>query len=404
MKFTKTLAAIAAASLAVSSLAVSAFAANITSNSAIDLASDDKADAVIKLYEEDKDHNPVVDLFTEKNIARSDIYGMKVYFDLTADQVNGEEWIGGGIGANSDSTSWLSVEWGQAAGKKPIALAEDGTVTWLQETPVFADTDTYCQLWTQSWGIDLTLEKMEVLDKDGKPIAAISDVEEEPADDAEEVKADIAYTDGLTPSYTYTVKGDAKELNVKVAVSPADGDAFGWNDWCGAGVAVKSTDGTVKYYQYGGKSVNWDWGNEDLDVTYSEKGIDGETWLGTVDAENGGEFAIPVQKDDVVEFYCLSWDKYTGVQYTLTLSEVAEDVDPNPGESSGEVPEPGDTEKPAEPGDSDKPVEPGDSNKPADDNKKPVSPDTGVAVAVVPAAVAAAAVAAAGIVLKKRSK
>ena len=169
MKFTKTLAAIAAASLAVSSLAVSAFAAAaITSNSAIDLASDNKADAVIKLYEEDKEHKPVIDLFTEKNIARSDVYGVKLYFDLTADQVNGEDWIGGGVGANSESTGWLGVEWGQEGGKKPIILAEDGTVTWLQDKPVFADTDTYCQLWAQTWSIDLTLEKMEVLDKDGK--------------------------------------------------------------------------------------------------------------------------------------------------------------------------------------------------------------------------------------------
>ena len=243
MKFTKTLAAIEAASLAVSTLAVSAFAATITSNSAIDAASDGNADSVIKLYEEDKDHNPVVDLFTDKDVARSDIYGMKVYFDLTADQVNGEEWIGGGIGANSDSTGWLSTEWGQEAGKKPIVLAEDGTVTWLQDTPVFADDDTYCQLWTQAWGIDLTLEKMEVLDKDGNVIVALSDVDGEPAD-----------------------------------------------------------------------------------VT--------------------------------------------------------------PGDSTGEVPNPGDSE----------PVNPGDCSG------NPVSPDTGVAVAVVPAALAAAAVATAGVVLKKRSK
>lgn len=64
----------------------------------------------------------------------------------------------------------------------------------------------------------------------------------------------------------------------------------------------------------------------------------------------------------------------------------------NPGESSGDVPEP---------------VKPGESSgktpvEPTPD--KPVSPDTGVAVAVVPAALAAAAVATAGIVLKKRSK
>ena len=400
MKFSKVIASIAAASLAVSSFAVSAFAAW------------DGADG---------SGNLIIDManLLPEGVDISEVYGVRVTFTDDAAAVVAEG-AGGGFILSSAGNNWNQLQWCNGCDPETHDIVWDAdakTITRMEEKPFFTAEDvsgadgTYGQLaLSEWWGGDIAYSKIELLNKDGEVLPVTAD---EPADDTEEVKADIAYTDGLTPSYTYTVKGDAKELDVKVAVSPADGDAFGWNDWCGAGVAVKSTDGTVKYYQYGGKSVNWDWGNEDLDVTYSEKGIDGETWLGTVDAENGGEFAIPVQKDDVVEFYCLSWDKYTGVQYTLTLSEVAEDVDPNPGESSGEVPEPGDTEKPAEPGDSDKPVEPGDSdkpvepgdsNKPADDNKNPVNPDSGVAVAVVPAAVAAAAVAAAGIVLKKRSK
>ena len=420
MKFTKTLAAIAAASLAVSSLAVSAFAATaaITSNSAIDLASDNKADAVIKLYEEDKEHKPVIDLFTEKNVARSDVYGVKLYFDLTADQVNGEDWIGGGVGANSESTGWLGVEWGQEVGKKPIILAEDGTVTWLQDKPVFADTDTYCQLWAQTWSIDLTLEKMEVLDKDGKAIEAISDVEaDEPADTdtkpAEpkpiQTKAEIAAVNSKEPSYTYTVKGDIDTLKVDVAVSPNEEDkSFEWNDWCGAGVIVKNPDGTTKYYQWGGAQVSWGWdatGDKEFD---SIDGVNGKTWVGTVSGEDrSGQLSIPVVKGSVVEFYCLSWvddktgeAKYTKTQYTLTINdeEVAADNDKTPDDDTSK-------EDPAKPGETEGPVEPGKSDKkPADDNKKPTNPDAGVAVAVVPTALAAAAVAAAGIVLKKRSK
>ena len=221
MKFSKTLASVCAATVALSSLAVSAFAANITSNSAIDLASDGEANAVITLFGGEED--APIDLFTEKNVARSDVYGMKVYFDLTADQVNGEEWIGGGIGANSDSTSWLSVEWGQAAGKKPIALAEDGTVTWLQETPVFADTDTYCQLWIQSWSMDLTIEKMEVLDKDGNAIAAFSDVEEDetPGEDT----GDNETPDDETPGDDTTIgdsSGDVDEPTVGPTEDPEE--------------------------------------------------------------------------------------------------------------------------------------------------------------------------------------
>ena len=438
MKFTKTLAAIAAASLAVSSLAVSAFAAAaaITSNSAIDLASDNKADAVIKLYEEDKEHKPVIDLFTEKNVARSDVYGVKLYFDLTADQVNGEDWIGGGVGANSESTGWLGVEWGQEGGKKPIILAEDGTVTWLQDKPVFADTDTYCQLWAQTWSIDLTLEKMEVLDKDGKAIEAISDVEaDEPADTdtkpAEpkpiQTKAEIAAVNSKEPSYTYTVKGDIDTLKVDVAVSPNEEDkSFEWNDWCGAGVIVKNPDGTTKYYQWGGAQVSWGWdatGDKEFD---SIDGVNGKTWVGTVSGEDrSGQLSIPVVKGSVVEFYCLSWvddktgeAKYTKTQYTLTINdeEVAADNDKTPDDDTskedpakpGDSTVPGDSTIPGDstvPGETEVPVEPGKSDKkPADDNKKPANPDAGVAVAVVPTALAAAAVAAAGIVLKKRSK
>lgn len=446
MKFTKVMASIAAASLAVSSLAVSAFAAAaITSNSAIDLASDNKADAVIKLYEEDKEHKPVVDLFTEKNIARSDVYGVKLYFDLTEDQIKDDAWIGGGIGANSESTGWLGVEWGKDGGKKPITLAEDGTVTWLQDKPVFADTDTYCQLWAQTWSIDLTLEKMEVLDKAGKPIEAISDVEADvPADTdtkpAEpkpvQTKAEIAAVNSKEPSYTYTVKGDIDTLKVDVAVSPDEEDkSFEWNDWCGAGVIVKNPDGTTKYYQWGGAQVSWGWdatGDKEPD---SIDGVKGETWVGTVSGEDrSGQLSIPVVKGSVVEFYCLSWvddatgeAKYEKTQYTLTINDFEVAADDNktpdddtknddtknddtnkedpakPGESSGVVN--GDSTKPAEPGETEVPVEPGKSDKkPADDNKKPANPDAGVAVAVVPTALAAAAVAAAGIVLKKRSK
>lgn len=55
------------------------------------------------------------------------------------------------------------------------------------------------------------------------------------------------------------------------------------------------------------------------------------------------------------------------------------------------------------------PVEPGETEDPSDilpgeSSGKPVSPDTGVAVTVIPAALAAAALATTGIVLKKRSK
>ena len=49
-------------------------------------------------------------------------------------------------------------------------------------------------------------------------------------------------------------------------------------------------------------------------------GVNGKTWVGTVGAD-GGQLSIPVVKGAVVDFYCLSWDSYNGVQYTLTIND-----------------------------------------------------------------------------------
>ena len=95
---------------------------------------------------------------------------------------------------------------------------------------------------------------------------------------------------------------------------------------------------------------------------------------------------------DKIDFYNKNGD-------LLATYPAADDVTPDdvtPGDNSGEV-NPGETEDPTEPGTSDD-VNPGTCSG------EPVSPDTGVAVAVIPAAIAAAAVATTGIVLKKRSK
>ena len=223
---------------------------------------------------------------------------------------------------------------------------------------------------------------------------------EKPADPAEpkpiQTKADISFTDKKTPSYTYTVKGDIDTLKVDVALS-ADAAAAGsgWNDWCSAGVAVKNPDGTVKYYQWGGASVNWSWDVDGDNVGETKDGVGTETWVGTIGAD-GGQISIPVVKGAVVDFYCLSWDTYNGVQYTLTIND--EEAAVEPGEPE-EPTKPGETEDPAEPGESS-----GDVVNPGECSGEPVNPPTGAAVAVIPAALAAVAVATTGIVLKKRSK
>ena len=419
MKFTKTLAAIAAASLAVSSLAVSAFAADALVSMTVPENGKPQDAGQVNLWELPFDDS--VEAWAGK-------------VDKAVATVTTEAYANGALGGNTVANNgWASSD--------QVESSEAGTHEWvwdsiggLQTKDADGKSNGYFKVevwWMNALGEEgnqtpatLTIDKVDFYDKAGDLLAtypAAADTDTKPAEPKPiQTKAEIAAVNSKEPSYTYTVKGDIDTLKVDVAVSPNEEDkSFEWNDWCGAGVIVKNPDGTTKYYQWGGAQVSWGWdatGDEKFD---SIDGVKGETWVGTVSAEDrSGQLSIPVVKGSVVEFYCLSWvddktgeAKYDKTQYTLTINdeEVAADDNKTPDDDTKND----DTSKedPAKPGDStvpgetEVPVEPGKSDKkPADDNKKPANPDSGVAVAVVPAAVAAAAVAAAGIVLKKRSK
>ncbi len=328
MKLRKILAASVAGAIAVSAMAVTASAATVVSNSAIDASSDGAADGVIILKNEDDSIN----LFNDNGITVDDIYGLQVVLDITADVVNGADWVGGGMGANSESTGWKYTEWGQASGAKPIVLGEDGVLTWLSETPVFAATDTYCQLWVQAWGIDITVKEMNILGADGSVILgdALAAAEEAPAEESDDaaagaVSADVAYIDGMTSSLTVKVTGDVEKITANVTMAPADGDAYSFNDWCGHGVVVTAEDGTKTFYQWGGKEVSW---NVDYDKDGTDDfigGAKGDNWLGSV-ADGVATLEIPVTKGATVEFICQAWDSYAGTQYTITIDSDVEVV------------------------------------------------------------------------------
>ncbi len=354
MKFTKTLASIAAAAIAVSSLAVSAFAADIN------LGKELNADELALLKDTD------------------------TTFVVEYDSPNG--WDDIGFGASIDEVgTWASANFKAEVGKGTLTV----TVADILKKMGIESLADASYMKVEGYN-ETTISKVEIKAADA----------EKPADPAEpkpiQTKADISFTDKKTPSYTYTVKGDIDTLKVDVALS-ADAAAAGsgWNDWCSAGVAVKNPDGTVKYYQWGGASVNWSWDVDGDNVGETKDGVGTETWVGTIGAD-GGQISIPVVKGAVVDFYCLSWDTYNGVQYTLTIND--EEAAVEPGEPE-EPTKPGETEDPAEPGESS-----GDVVNPGECSGEPVNPPTGAAVAVIPAVLAAAAVATTGIVLKKRSK
>ena len=351
MKFTKTLAAIAAASLAVSSLAVSAFAADALVSMTVPENSKPQDAGQVNLWELPFDDS--VEAWAGK-------------VDKAVATITTEAYANGAFGGNTVANNgWASSD--------QIESSEAGTHQWvwdsiggLQTKDADGKSNGYFKVevwWMNALGEEgnqtpatLTIDKVDFYDKAGDLLAtypAAADTDTKPAEPKPiQTKADISFTDKKTPSYTYTVKGDIDTLKVDVALS-ADAAAAGsgWNDWCSAGVAVKNPDGTVKYYQWGGASVNWSWDVDGDNVGETKDGVGTETWVGTVGAD-GGQISIPVVKGAVVDFYCLSWDAYKGVQYTLTIND--EEAAVKPGEPDPVDPvdppvDPGKTEDPAEP-------------------------------------------------------
>ncbi|MCR4779918.1 MAG: hypothetical protein K5876_02360 [Ruminiclostridium sp.] len=137
-------------------------------------------------------------LFTGMTDEILDVYGVRytVAFDA-AEVADDSVWIGGGMGANSESTGWESHEWGKAEGEKEITPDfETGVIEWMDTEPIFSADDTYAHLWLQTWGGNVTILQIEVLDENGDVIWATTpvEVEEAPAVAEEEEAAPVVET------------------------------------------------------------------------------------------------------------------------------------------------------------------------------------------------------------------
>ncbi len=176
MKLRNILATSVAAVVAVSSLSVSAFALS---------AADYLIDGTVYVAA-DKDTDP--NWSADSGVAVTDVYGITYHVEFDADEVADEAaWIGGGIGANSVSTGWKQVEWGRNS-KEITADLENGTITWLNDEPIFTADDAYAQLWLQAWGGTVTVLSADILGADGVVLSTDDDVA---ADDADEEADDV---------------------------------------------------------------------------------------------------------------------------------------------------------------------------------------------------------------------
>lgn len=176
MNFKKIIASVAAAALAVSAMAVNTFALTTETH---------RTDATLYVISEKPDQEKP-SWITNSGYTIEDVYGVTYHVEFKAEEVADEAtWIGGGMGANSNSTGWKQIEWGRKD-KEITADLENGTITWLSATPVFKTSDKYAQFWLQAWGGTVTVKSIDVLGKDG---VVLSDETPDPVDEPAEEAA-----------------------------------------------------------------------------------------------------------------------------------------------------------------------------------------------------------------------
>ena len=228
MNFKKIIASVAAAALAVSAMAVNTFALTTETH---------RTDATLYIVSE-KPEEEKPSWITNSGYTIADVYGVTYHVEFNADEVaNPDTWIGGGIGANSNSTGWKSIEWGRSD-KEITADLENGTITWLSDAPVFKDSDAYAQFWLQTWGGTVTVKSIDVLGKDGVVLSdETPDPVDEPAETADDAveAADATAADDADEALDDTADEDVVADDVDVAadedvVADADEDVVVTDD------------------------------------------------------------------------------------------------------------------------------------------------------------------------------
>lgn len=177
MKISKILAGMSAAALAASMMSLAAFADETATVKA------DLTGGTVSLIDEKDDDGVVTKtgVLTGTNVKLSDVCGIDVNVTVGADsaaKIEAGDWIGGGLGYNSESTGWASKEWSFQDGAKDVTgvKAADGSYDFVLKgtDPVFADTDTFAEVWLQNWSTnDFTFNAFTLLDKDGNPILVV---------------------------------------------------------------------------------------------------------------------------------------------------------------------------------------------------------------------------------------
>lgn len=219
MKISKILAGMSAAALAASMMSLAAFADETTTVKA------DLTGGTISLIDEKDDNGDLkkTGVLTGTNVKLADVCGVDVNVTVGADsaaKIEAGDWIGGGLGYNSESTGWASKEWSFQEGAKDVTgvKAADGSYDFVLKgtDPVFADTDTFAQVWLQNWTTeDFTFNAFTLLDKDGNPLLVVESDKEQGGNsvDLSEYKKQTEVT--LNGEGLATSDGGKVRINIK---------------------------------------------------------------------------------------------------------------------------------------------------------------------------------------------
>ena len=219
MKISKILAGMSAAALAASMMSLAAFADETATVKA------DLTGGTVSLIDEKDDDGVVTKtgVLTGTNVKLSDVCGIDVNVTVGADsaaKIEAGDWIGGGLGYNSESTGWASKEWSFQEGAKDVTgvKAADGSYDFVLKgtDPVFADTDTFAQVWLQNWTTeDFTFNAFTLLDKDGNPLLVVESDKEQGGNsvDLSEYKKQTEVT--LNGEGLATSDGGKVRINIK---------------------------------------------------------------------------------------------------------------------------------------------------------------------------------------------
>ncbi len=269
MKISKIFAGMSAMALTASMLTLVASADDTVKK--IELGTNVANMTTLSLIDETDDDGNVVNegLLTGTGVSVTDVYGFKVNVTVGEDTAAGIEagdWIGGGMGYNSESTGWASTEWSFQDGAKEItgAIQDDGSYDFVLQgdSAAFADTDTYAQLWLQNWATsDFTYNYVEILGADGNVLITVESGSDDPVT--------------ATPyenAYAADIEANG---NLRIELFNIYGDSANNEDWAAAyetftaakeievqftiqGVP-ESEEGFTAFLMYTDK--NWAWGN-----------------------------------------------------------------------------------------------------------------------------------------------